>query len=624
MHIVGTAGHVDHGKSALVLALTGTDPDRLAEEKLRGMTLDLGFAPLRLAGGVEAGIVDVPGHERFLHNMLAGAAGMELLLLVVAANEGPRQQTMEHLAILDLLGVPRTIVVLTKSDLVTDGELQGRRDDVAAALRGTVADDAPIYAVSTVTGQGLDELRAGIADALRSLAPRDVRAPAYLPIDRVFALAGHGTIVTGTLMQGSIAVGDALHLSPGGRPVRVRSLQVFGERRDRVDAGSRVAVNLPGVERSELARGAVLADANLSPRSAFDVEFVPVVSALPRLRRRTPVRAYIGAAELLGTLVFVAVPTAPGGVAARLHLRTPAIGIPGGKFIVRRPSPKNLLGGGTIGSPAADDAHAGDAGDDAALGQIRAALAAAGLEGADAAHLGAAANLREDLAAQRLEDLCEDGRAYRLTKPSAYVDAAIVDPLRERIRVALEDHETRLPWMMGATSLALARSLGAGEAPLVRILALLVDEGAFVHRRGYFASPGFEPQLSAEQRAFFARELPPNPGAPLVPASNGEIVAHMKSAAVTGLTQAFETLLASGALVKIGDDVYRSAQIGEARRRLEESVRRGIPLTPASLRDALGTSRKYVVPMLEWFDAVGVTVRSGDARVLREGAPAAR
>ena len=259
-----------------------------------------------------------------------------------------------------------------------------------------------------------------------------------------------------------------------------------------------------------------------------------------------------------------------------------------------------------------------------ALGQIRAALAAAGLEGADAAHLGAAANLREDLAAQRLEDLCEDGRAYRLTKPSAYVDAAIVDPLRERIRVALEDHETRLPWMMGATFPALARSLGAGEAPLVRILALLVDEGAFVHRRGYFASPGFEPQLSAEQRAFFARELPPNPGAPLVPASNGEIVAHMKSAAVTGLTQAFETLLASGALVKIGDDIYRSAQIGEARRRLRRVGAARVPAYAGQPARRTRDVAKYVVPMLEWFDAVGVTVRSGDARVLREEAPAAR
>jgi selenocysteine-specific elongation factor len=308
MHVLGTAGHVDHGKSALVRALTGTDPDRWIEEKLRGMTLDLGFAHLRFADGVDAGIVDVPGHERFLHNMLAGAAGMELLLLVVAANEGPRPQTIEHLAILNYLNVRRAIVVLTKSDLVDADELAIARHLTAEAVRGSVAEDAPVVAVSTVTGEGLDELRSAIHDALRALPPREPNAPAYLPVDRAFALAGHGTIVTGTLMQGAIAAGETLHLTPPGRAVRVRSLQVFGERKERVEGGARVAANLPGVETAEIGRGAVLASAQFVPKTSFDVSFRPLPGALRMLRRRTPVRVHIGAAEILGTLVFDLLP----------------------------------------------------------------------------------------------------------------------------------------------------------------------------------------------------------------------------------------------------------------------------------------------------------------------------
>ena len=222
MHVVGTAGHVDHGKSSLVRALTGTDPDRWIEERLRGMTLDLGFAHLRYDDGIEAGIVDVPGHERFLHNMLAGAAGMELLLLVVAANEGVRPQTLEHLAIAGFLNVRRAIIVLSKCDLVDATDRARAEAAVRAAIAGTVAHDAPAVAVSSLTGEGIEELRAAIHAALVALPPRPAEAPAFLPVDRVFALPGRGTIVTGTLMQGTLRTGDTLRLDPPG-PRRARA-----------------------------------------------------------------------------------------------------------------------------------------------------------------------------------------------------------------------------------------------------------------------------------------------------------------------------------------------------------------------------------------------------------------
>jgi selenocysteine-specific elongation factor len=617
MHILGTAGHVDHGKSSLVRALTGTDPDRWIEEKLRGMTLDLGFAHLRFPDGVEAGIVDVPGHERFLHNMLAGAAGMELLLLVVAANEGPRPQTIEHLAILSYLNVRRAIVVLTKSDLVGQDELEIARALTAQATRGTVAEGAPVFAVSTVSGNGLDALRDAIHDALCALAPREPNAPAYLPIDRVFALAGHGTIVTGTLMQGSIATGETLQLSPLGRGVRVRSLQVFGERKDRVEGGARVAANLPGVETGDIERGAVLASPQFAPQASFDVSFRPLASALHMLRRRTPVRVHLGSSEILGTLVFEVVPSHAETVDARLRLRAPAIGFPGAAYIVRRMSPKDVLGGGTLAHARANDIATASGDDDLATG-VLAALRAAGIAGATAAGVGAAANVREELADETLSRLHDDGRVHRLSKPPAYVDAHLIEALFERVREALERGHSESPWMMGMTSLGLARATGVPEQSLVRALALLSEDGRIVHRAGYFAMPDFAPQLAPEQREFFERSLAVDSEQPFVPASLTEIVARMKTSRVAGISQAFDTLVASGAVVKVGDAVYRAAQIAEARRKLEEALRRDREITMARFRDIVGTSRKYAVPLLEWFDATGVTVRAGDVRVLRE------
>ncbi len=357
MHIIGTAGHVDHGKSTLVSALTGTNPDRWLEEQLRGMTLDLGFAHLRFDDGVEAGIVDVPGHERFLHNMLAGAAGMEVLLLVIAATEGVMPQTVEHLQILRYLNVREVIVVLTKMDLIPPEEGGAACLRVHRQLRGTIAENAYIFAVSTVTGANMDALRDAIHQALKNLRPRDPEAPAYLPIDRVFALPGLGTIVTGTLMQGRIAVGDTLKLQPSEKNVRVRSLQSFGEKREKVEGGARVALNIPAVDVHEIERGEMLVAPQFAHVDSFTVRFTPLAEALPILRKRNDVRAYIGSAEILGTLVFGDVPQEPVELQAQVYLRRPTVAYPGTAFVVRRLSPKNLLGGGKIeGSSGAQSA----------------------------------------------------------------------------------------------------------------------------------------------------------------------------------------------------------------------------------------------------------------------------
>jgi selenocysteine-specific elongation factor len=616
MHVVGTAGHVDHGKSALVRALTGTDPDRWIEEKLRGMTLDLGFAHLHFDDGVEAGIVDVPGHERFLHNMLAGAAGMELLLLVVAANEGVRPQTLEHLAILDFLNVRRTLVAITKRDLVEDDELAETERAIAAATRGTFAENAPAFPVSTVTGDGLATLRDAIHDALVALPPRAHDAPVFLPVDRVFALPGHGTIVTGTLMQGTLRTGDVLRLDPPGRDVRVRSLQVFGAARSSVSGGARVAANVPNVDASDVHRGAVAADPSFAPSGSLRVRFRSLRDARPWLRRRTPVRAYLGAAEVLGTLVFDGGPPAePAPVDATLHLRRPAVAYAGEAFVVRAVSPKVLLGGGTVGAAAGAADTDGEEPDVAAVAR---ALAAAGTAPRTAAELAAAANVREERVTEIADALAAHGAARALRKPAAYLDGAAADELSQRIAAVLARREGEAPWMLGTTSLALARELGIDEPFVIRFLASEVEDGRVAARAGYYATIAHQARLTAEQRGFFERTVAVDPQQPLIPASLDALLAELRPARIAGLPQAFDTLLATGALVKVGGDVYRGTQIDEIRRRLEGTIRSDGPITMARFRDAVGTTRKHAVPLMEWFDATGVTVRDGDLRSLRQ------
>jgi selenocysteine-specific elongation factor len=330
------------------------------------------------------------------------------------------------------------------------------------------------------------------------------------------------------------------------------------------------------------------------------------------------VRAYIGAAEIFGTLAFDAVPSDGSEVGARLHLRAPTVVFPGAAFVVRRLSPKDLLGGGTIAGLEAGSEREDSDGDE--TGALVAALRDAGLEGATAARIGAAANIREDVAQQALDALVESGLAFRLMKPTAYLDAGVADETCARIVEQLNANQTERPWMYGATSLALSRSLGIAEPSLIRLLALFAEDGRIAARGGYYATPGFVPALSAEQRDFFDRAFAADSQQPYVPVPFAELLALVKGSKIAGLSQAFDTLLAGGVLVKVGDDVYRGEQIASARAKVESSIRASGSLTMAQFRDLIGTSRKYAVPLLEFFDASGVTIRNGDVRVLRERA----
>src|SRR5205823_1324692 len=349
--VVGTAGHIDHGKSTLITALTGIDPDRLAEEKRRGMTIDLGFAHMWLRSGREIGIVDVPGHARFMRNMLAGAHGLDAVLLVVAADEGVMPQTREHLEIVDLLEVRRGLIALTKIDLVDDDWLALVIQEVRTALRGTSLEDAGVVPVSALTGAGLPELAAALDGLLEEAEPRRDSGRPRLPIDRVFTMSGFGTVVTGTLVDGTLHVGDELEVMPSGRRVRVRGLQRHNEKAESVGPGNRVAANLSGAEKHELARGDVLAPPGaLRPARRVDAR-VRVLASAPRpVRHGASVLLHTGTAEVsCRVIVLEGDEIAPGAEGwAQLYLERPIAASAQDRFVLRLPSPATTLAGGVF------------------------------------------------------------------------------------------------------------------------------------------------------------------------------------------------------------------------------------------------------------------------------------
>jgi len=404
-------------------------------------------------------------------------------------------------------------------------------------------------------------------------------------------------------------------VTPLGASARVRSLHVFGTSREAATAGSRVALNLPGVDRASLDRGAVIADASFRAQSQFAVGFTPLQEALPLLRRRTHVRAHIGSAEILGTLVFDAVPIDARETQATLFLREAVLAFPGVRFVLRRPSPKTLLGGGEIRGIASESANGEPLAQ--AHGAIAALLAEKGLEPQESAALAFASNVREDVAHEALEALVERGDAVRIARPAAYVGAAAFAEFGARVAKELAALHDTQPWAMGATSLMLARALAIAEPLLLRLLIALAEEGHIAARQGYYAATDHQPKLSNEQRTFFEAHVPYDPATPFSPVAFAAVAEQVKTSKIQGIGRAFETLLARGVLVKVGEALYRGTQLERAHERIDTFITERGKMTMAEFRDLLGTSRKYAVPLLEWFDGRGITVRSGDYRMLR-------
>jgi selenocysteine-specific elongation factor len=614
--IVGTAGHIDHGKSALVLALTGTDPDRLKEEKERGITIDLGFAHADLGEGVVASFIDVPGHERFVRNMLAGAHGIDAVLLVVAADESVMPQTREHFHICRLLGIPRGIVALTKCDLA-DAEMQALAEmEVRELAAGSFLEGAPVVRVSARTGAGLDDLRRGLLDLVRQAAERPADGLLRLPVDRVFTLRGFGTVVTGTLVSGRLAAGEEIEVVPSGRRARVRGLQVHGEPVESVAAGSRAAVNLAGLDVHELSRGDVLArPGTVIASSILDVELTLLPADKP-LRDQARVRVHIASAERLARVrLSGGGRLAPGATArAQLRLESPSSAGRGDRLIIRSYSPATTIGGAVVIDPLSprrrrDESAVSLASD---LATTAAALVdEAGPEGLDAPTLAARLTVPGAGLVAALKD--RPGLVALGRDPVRYVSTRALDVLAGQARSALERFHADNPLKAGMSREELRRRVFS-RAP----------EGAFERALDVLTARG-EAKMEAETVALSRHAVRLTPAEE---SARESLLKRARDAGVAGIEaspsgadsrlveRVVGVLVAEGRLRRVGDSVVDAAALDELKREVRRRWPPGTRLDVAGFKELTGLSRKFVIPLLEYLDRERVTRRAGNDRLV--------
>ena len=621
MYVIGTAGHVDHGKSTLVETLTGIDPDRWAEEKEREMTIDLGFAWLALPGLAEdVGVIDVPGHRDFIENMLAGVGGIDLALLVVAADEGVMPQTREHLAILDLLQVARGVVALTKTDLIDDPDwLELVELDLAEALTGTVLADAPIVPVSARSGAGLDDLRAALAQQLLSTEPRVDMGQPRLPIDRVFTIAGFGTIVTGTLVGGTLRVGDSVTLQPAGLDARVRGLQSHKTKLDLARPGRRLAVNLTGVDRAALRRGDVLAGPGVVRGTILcDVEYRHLPDADKPLKHNAEVKLFVGAAEIIARArVLGQERIAPGESGwLQLALREPAALVRGDRFILRRPSPGETIGGGRILDPHPGRRHR----------RFRAAMLerletlARGtpdelllqtlhrLEPVSAADLLRRCGLDDAEATAALEALLGSERALQLGSVLLARDSA--ERHLARIETLVAEFHAARPLRPGMPREELRSRLRLPAAAFNPLLERAVSGGRLVSERALVRAAAHAVTFTPDQQRavddLLRRFAAAGVNAPSVKEARSAVGDDVYAALLD-----LETLYQVNAEV-----VYPLATFVELRDSIVRHLQQHGSINAAEVRDIFQTSRKYAIGLLEHLDELRLTRRVGDAREL--------
>ncbi len=630
--IIGTAGHVDHGKTALVKALTGIDTDRLKEEKKRGITIDLGFAHLDLPGGGRAGIVDVPGHEKFVRNMLAGAGGIDLALLIVAADDGVMPQTREHLGILRLLGVKDGVLVITKADLADPEWAALVADDARSLVKGTFLENAPLHTVSAHTGQGIAELRAAIARKAAEISRQNDEIPFRIPVDRVFSVEGFGTVITGTLIEGTLKEGDEAEIFPKGLRARVRRLQVHSSDVAAAEAGRRVAVNLAGIAKENLARGDVLAaPGSMEPTRMLDVTLTILPDSGRVIENGSRLHFYHGATETLCKAVLLETDRlGPGQEGyAQLRFATPVAVKRGDRFVLRFYSPIETVGGGVVLNPGPRKQRRYHAESAAAL-QIRE-------HGGDAENLlqavrDAAATLpsleelRRQLAMgeelfQREAKALEAQDSLILLGGRYAVDDTFRDKLAERLTALLAQYHAANPLQPGMRRDELRTRLlpGRDSAAADHLLEHLAARGVLRLDNRLAALPDFEVKESGEShRLAKAVEEQFRAAAYLPPALEELMLPGLKTKPdKIALKKTMDALLASGALVNAGGGVFFHARaVAEAKERIVAHAAAHGQITLAEFRDLSGTSRKFALALLEYFDRHGVTKKVGEGRVV--------
>ena len=626
--IIGTAGHVDHGKTLLVKALTGIDTDRLQEEKKRGITIELGFAHLDWEDGTQAGIVDVPGHEKFIRNMLAGAGGVDLAMLVVAADEGFMPQTVEHLGILTLLGIREGLVVITKSDLVDPEWLDMVREEVETRVKGTFLENKPILAVSAYTGQGIPELREHLKTLVHKTGEKSLRAPFRLPVDRVFSVEGFGTVVTGTLIEGTLSEDEMAQLVPSGLTAKIRNLQVHGRDVTTAYAGQRVAVNLAGLKTSDIQRGDAVAKPGTVPVGRMlDVRLQNLKGSQRVILNNSQVHFYHGSGVLLAKVVLLDCDKLEPGDSCYAQVRfTENIAAKSGdRFVIRFYSPLETIGGGVVLEDAPLRHKRGEKAVLEALkikesgsGQQKViqTIAEEGIALPDCKKLAARLAMDQEALQHELEQLVSRGKALEIL-PGRYLASAVLDRQWDNCKKLLEEYHSKNPLHAGIRLAEVRQKLFPKTDISIAdgILKELQAEGKIKRVADRYALQAFEVRLTKRQNALKDKLMKIYRDAGLEAPATDELWPMFQPREQDEAKQVLESLVSGGQLVMLSPQivVYKEvydALLGALKTWFESHE----TITLAEYRDRMNTSRKYALAALEYFDRNHMTKKEGDFR----------
>lgn len=630
--VVGTAGHIDHGKSALVQSLTGIDPDRLPEEKERGLTIDLGFAPLKLESGLRVGVIDVPGHERLVKNMVAGATGIDLVILVVAADDGVMPQTEEHVAIMDLLGIQHGIVAMTKVDAVDADMRELVREDIEESLQTSFLKDAPFYEVSSITGEGIEELLAGLHDALEKVAPRDTKGVFRMPIQRVFSAKGFGTVVTGVPVCGQTQIGAKLEIVPLGQVGRVRGIHAYKEATNLARAGHSSAINLTDVDYRRVKRGMVLTEPNyFRPSQMFEARYRYLPNNKRPLRHQSPIRLHVGTAEALGRVYLLENKFLEPGEESFVQFRLdePLVAVPGDRFVVRSYSPAVTIGGGEILDRSQWRLKTGK---NYVLENLRtksealqdrdtflvSTVMSAGYNALSEKEIAVLAGLSVEEAKDEIDRLVGEGQLLRTERGALILASESLSQAKKQTLCAAEEFFSKNPYRLTMEKLQVKKSLKAQDAFFLQLLEHLQKEGVITESTGRLRFRDFGPSLTAEDESMketIAQALVEQSFTPPTPS---ELAAtHGWN---TTATENMATLLEEeGALIRVRDGIlFHRTAIEAAKKQLRAHCAEHGSMTAGDAKNVLGSTRKYGIPLLEYFDQIGFTVRRGDRREIRD------
>ncbi|MDG1498975.1 MAG: selenocysteine-specific translation elongation factor [Planctomycetota bacterium] len=629
--VIGTAGHIDHGKSTLVRALTGVDPDRLKEEKERGMTIDLGFAPMSLSDGRTVGLVDVPGHEKFIRNMVAGATGIDLVALVVAADDGVMPQTREHLAILEMVGVKRGLIVLTKVDMVEAELVEMAAEDVLEFVEGTFLEGAEVHHVSAITGEGMDKLKATLEKMALSAEPRPSEGIFRMPVQRVFTLKGFGTVTTGIPLSGEIKIGEMVEILPGGKLAKVRGIHAYGKESKSARAGHSSALNLTDVDHQSVVRGAVIATPGYFRPVKMIAAKLQALSTLDRsITNRMIVRVHTGTSDSRGELVLLDKDEIRPGQEGLVQVRMdePVITAPGDRFVVRLLSPVITLGGGTVLEESRhrlkrfkafviDELSRQEESLESKSQLLESMLARLGGSGADIETLAMALKMPNAEVLEILEELRKEGRVASPGKSDQWIHAEALEGEFADLTLALDRYFGTNPHRSRMDVRDLRKELGADKKHLAALLSDAQDNGLVeILGGGWLRSCDHESSLSEDLEPKREALLQALAKAGFQP----PICADLATAIGTSDSD-FQVIVEycqdQNEARTIGEFVLSQASLDQAESSIIENCTKNTELNIPELRDALGTTRKYLIPLLEHFDLQGLTARSAGTRILK-------